>query len=168
MMLAKGGNAVDAIVAAYFALSVVEPEMSSPFGSGFVNLYTADGRSITLDNSAVAPGEAKPDMYTLVHPGDERVQAEADHEVVGRENETGFRSIGIPGNLKAWLWLLRHHGSGAVRLRDVLAPAIDYARNGVRLSPAVADRTQASRERCGAFAGWSEQFLPNGEMPEAS
>jgi len=166
MMLAKGGNAVDAIVAAYFALSVVEPEMSSPFGSGFVNLYTADGRSITLDNYAAAPGEATPDMFALVHPEDERAQAETNHEVVGGGNETGFRSIGIPGNLKAWLWLLRNHGSGSIRLRDVLAPALDYARNGARLSPAVADRIRESRERCGPYAGWSEQFLPKGELPE--
>jgi gamma-glutamyltranspeptidase/glutathione hydrolase len=167
MMLAKGGNAVDAIVAAYFALSVVEPEMSSPFGSGFVNLYTATGEAITLDNYAVAPGEATPDMYTLFHPGDERAQAELSHKVAGDENETGFRSIGVPGNLKAWLWLLREYGSGGIGLRDVLAPAIDFARNGARLSPAVADRIRASRERCGPFAGWSEQFLPNGEIPEA-
>jgi gamma-glutamyltranspeptidase/glutathione hydrolase len=166
MMLAKGGNAVDAVVAAYFALSVVEPQMSSPFGSGFVNLYTADGRSIVLDNSAAAPGDSTPAMYDLLHPEDERLQAETDHEVVGHANDTGFRSIGIPGNLKAWLWLLRNHGSGTLRLRDILAPAIDFARNGVRVSQGVADDIRDSLERCKPFAGWSEQFLPEGRAPE--
>ncbi len=88
MMLAKGGNAIDAIVAAYFALSVVEPSMSSPFGSGFINIYTAEGEAITLDNYTVAPGEATPDMYRLEHPEDEKTQAEAGH-VVGYVRDNG-------------------------------------------------------------------------------
>ena len=167
VMLAKGGNAIDAIIAAYFALSVVEPDMSSPFGSGFINIHTADGRSITLDNYAAAPGEASADMYTLVHPEDEKAQAEAGHAVVKEENRTGFKSIGVPGNLKAWLWALRNHGSGKLRLRDLMAPALDYAENGVHLSPAVAHRMGRARERCGAFPGWSEQFLRSGRLPEA-
>jgi gamma-glutamyltranspeptidase/glutathione hydrolase len=167
MILAKGGNAVDAIVAAYFALSVVEPAMSSPFGSGFINLFTSGGEAITLDNYTVAPGEATPDMYRLVHPDDEKAQAEAGHVTVGEENETGFKSIGVPGNLKAWLWAVKNHGSGVLSLRQLMGPAIDYARNGVRISPAVALTITRSEERCGAFPGWTEQFLADGEPLEA-
>jgi gamma-glutamyltranspeptidase/glutathione hydrolase len=167
MILAKGGNAVDAIVAAYFALSVVEPAMSSPFGSGFINLYTAEGEAITLDNYTVAPGAAAPDMYRLEHPDDEKAQAEAGHVTVDEENRTGFKAIGVPGNLKAWLWAVRNHGSGKLSLRQLMGPAIDFARNGVRLSPAVALTIGRSEERCGAFPGWGEQFLLDGEPPEA-
>jgi gamma-glutamyltranspeptidase/glutathione hydrolase len=167
MILAKGGNAVDAIVAAYFALSVVEPAMSSPFGSGFINLYTADGESFTLDNYTVAPGEATPDMYRLEHPDDEKAQAEAGHVTIDEENRTGFKAIGVPGNIKAWLWAVKHHGSGKLGLRQLMGPAIDYARNGVRLSPAVALTIARSEERCSAFPGWVEQFLSEGEPLEA-
>ncbi len=165
MILAKGGNAVDAIVAAYFALSVVEPAMSSPFGSGFINLYTEDGEAITLDNYTVAPGEATPDMYRLEHPDDEKAQAEAGHVVVDEENQTGFKAIGVPGNLKAWLWAVKNHGSGKLDLRQLMGPAIDYAKNGVYLSPAAAGLIDGSKERCGPYPGWVEQFLPGWQTP---
>ena len=60
LMMAKGGNAVDAIVATFFALSVVKPEMVSPFSSGFITLYTKDGRAVTIDNYTAAPAAARP------------------------------------------------------------------------------------------------------------
>ena len=167
LMLAKGGNAIDAIISAYFALSVVEPAMSSPFGSGFINLYTAEGEAITLDNYTVAPGEATPDMYELLHPYDETAQAEAGHVVVGAENRTGFKAIAIPGNLKAWLWVLKNHGSQRLDLRQILGPGIDYARNGFRVSPAMARMIASGRQRFEQFPGWAEQFLANGEPAQA-
>ena len=190
MMLAKGGNAIDAIIAAYFALSVVEPAMVSPFGSGFITLYTEDGEAITLDNYTVAPAAATPTMYELVHLGDEQAQAEAGHTVVGQENTRGVKSIGVAGNLKAWLWALKYHGSRRLDLQQIMAPAIDYAKNGHRLSPAVArtinrfaasisltsiensvvlsDRGEALRSRGEPqYEGWAEQFAPGGEPLQA-
>ena len=166
LTLAKGGNAIDAIIASYFALSVVEPDMSSPFGSGFINLYTADGEAVTLDNYTVAPGEATPDMYRLVHPDDEQAQAEAGHVTVDRENSVGPKSIGVPGNLKAWLWALKNHGSGTLSLPEIMAPAIDYATEGVLMTPAVARRIAGARERFERFPGWADQFVPEGRVPE--
>jgi gamma-glutamyltranspeptidase/glutathione hydrolase len=168
MMLANGGNAIDAMIAAYFTLSVVEPAMSSPFGSGFINLYTADGHAITLDNYTVAPGEATPSMFRLEHPDDEKAQAQTQHAVVGEENITGFKAIGVPGNLKAWLWALKNHGSGRLSLRQILAPAIALAGSGARVSPALIVAIDESIERCGVFPGWAEQFLPGGAPPEAA
>lgn len=167
LMLAKGGNAVDAIISAYFALSVVEPGMSSPFGSGFINLYTAKGEAITLDNYTVAPSEATPDMYQLVHPDDEQAQAEAGHVVVDAANRIGFKAIGVPGNLKAWLWVLANYGSQTLDLPQILGPAIDYARNGFRVSPALARLISSGRRNFEQFPGWAEQFLVDGEPARA-
>src|SRR2546425_1700419 len=66
-MLAMGGNAIDAAVAAIFALTVVEPMMVSIFGAGFVNFYDAStSNSVIVDNYTVAPTAAAPDMYIPV------------------------------------------------------------------------------------------------------
>ena len=60
-MLAMGGNAIDAAVAALFSLSVVEPMMVSPMGAGFfVIRHGASGEIMTLDNYATAPHAARP------------------------------------------------------------------------------------------------------------
>jgi gamma-glutamyltranspeptidase/glutathione hydrolase len=162
-MFARGGNAFDALIAAYFALSVVEPAMVSPFGAGFVNLRTAKGESVTLDNYTVAPGEATPDLFKLVHPDDEEAQAKLGHVTIDQENELGFKSIGVPGNLKAWLWVLKNHGSRKVNLREIMAPAIDYAKNGFWLPPFGAEVIRNARPQMDQFPGWAEQFLVGDE-----
>src|SRR6516164_8743988 len=62
-MLARGGNAVDAAVAALFALTVVEPMMVSICGAGFFLIRDAAGEVVTLDNYACCPSAATPDMF---------------------------------------------------------------------------------------------------------
>ncbi len=168
MILAKGGNAVDAIVAAYFALSVVEPAMSSPFGSGFINLYTEEGEAITLDNYTVAPGEATPDMYRLEHPDDEKAQAEAGHVVVDEENRTGFKAIGVPGNLEGLaLGGQELTGAESSDLRQLMGPAIDFAKNGVHLSPAAALTITRSEGTLWTFSRLGGAVSPGRQAPEA-
>ncbi len=59
-MLLAGGGAVDAAVAALFALSVVEPMMVGPLGGGIIHLRTAEGAHLILDALSTAPAAATP------------------------------------------------------------------------------------------------------------
>src|SRR3954468_18326019 len=83
-MLAMGGNAVDAAVAALFSLSVVEPMMVSPCGAGF--FVIRDGRTgewTTIHNYATVPRGARPDLFAPI-------LGSLENETVGNENEIGY------------------------------------------------------------------------------
>ncbi|WP_204307338.1 gamma-glutamyltransferase, partial [Enterobacter hormaechei] len=65
-IMAAGGNAVDASVAALFALTVVEPMMVGILGGGVALIRLADGREIALDGLSTAPAAARPDSFTPI------------------------------------------------------------------------------------------------------
>ena len=62
-MLVEGGNAIDAAIAALFALTVVEPMMVGVLGGGLAHLRLPDGRHTIIDGMSTAPAAARPDMF---------------------------------------------------------------------------------------------------------
>uniref|UniRef100_UPI003561B3C7 gamma-glutamyltransferase n=1 Tax=Puniceibacterium confluentis TaxID=1958944 RepID=UPI003561B3C7 len=119
-MLAMGGNAVDAAVAALLALTVVEPMMVGIAGGGVSHLRLPDGTHVVFDCLSQAAGSARADMYQPV----------SDHlpdyiDTAGRLNLVGPAAVAVPGNLAGWCAMHAQHGR--LPFGDVIAPAIRLA-----------------------------------------
>ena len=159
-MLAMGGNAIDAAIGAVFALSVVEPMMVGPFGGGYINLRTANGESVCIDNYTTAPAAAAADMYRPVSDTWPDYLLTED-----RESQVGYLAVGVPGNLKAWEEL--HSGYGKLSWETVIAPAIRYAEDGFPASEYLVRLITEHRQDIGRFPATAEIFLPGGSPPAA-
>ena len=132
-LLERGGNAFDAAVAMAFVLHVVEPHLNGPAGEVPALIRTADGEVKVLMGQGCAPAGATIDHYRA--------------EGVGMIPGSGLLATVIPGAFDAWMLLLRDHGT--MSLREVLAPAIHYARAGHPMLERVAL----------AIAGLKEMFV---------
>ncbi len=119
-MLEKGGNAVDAAVAAAFAQAVVAPYHSGVGGGGFAVLYT-EGKSLALDFREVAPKAATAALFLK--------NGEAPPEL----SSEGALSVAVPGAVAGYLELLAKYGK--LKPAVVLAPAIKAARDGFWVTP---------------------------------
>ena len=154
-MLAAGGNAIDAAVAALFALTVVEPMMVGLLGAGHAHLLLADGLHTVIDGYTTAPAAARPDMFRPLSDGWPDYM-----ESVGRENSVGLRAVGVPGTLAAWCEMLARFGR--LDLQTVTAPAIRHAERGFRVTGYLAE---CLREAAGDLArdrASARVFLPGG------
>ncbi|SDV48804.1 gamma-glutamyltransferase 1 Threonine peptidase. MEROPS family T03 [Chitinasiproducens palmae] len=131
-VLQRGGNAVDAAVAAAFTQCVVDPLMSGIAGYGTMQVSEPNGGAHTcIDFCARAPLAITPDIWA-----DKRISETSDgyaFVVEGNLNDAGYLSIGTPGTLAGLEHALRRFGT--LDLADVLADAIGYARNGFRMRP---------------------------------
>jgi gamma-glutamyltranspeptidase / glutathione hydrolase len=159
-MLLAGGNAVDAAVAALFALTVAEPMMVGVLGGGITHLRLAGGRHIILDGLSTAPRAARADMYQPVEPG-----SRTSRETMGRANELGGSAVAVPGALAGWCQALANHGT--MPLADVLAPAIALAERGFVASPYLADCISDCATGISRDAGLASLFLPGGDSLRA-
>ena len=118
-MLERGGNAVDAAVAASFCLSVVRPYSCGIGGGGFMLIHkpARDGKppvQIAINFRETAPGAVGPDYYAAL----------------GKEaSRYGPHAVGVPGTVAGLLWALEHYGT--LERAVVLAPAIRAAEEGV-------------------------------------
>jgi gamma-glutamyltranspeptidase/glutathione hydrolase len=123
-ILTEGGNAVDAAVAALFALTVVEPMMVGVLGGGLAHIRLPGGRHTVLDGMSTAPAAARPTMFNAA------ALAERAHLV-------GPRAMAVPSALLAWCTALDRYGTAP--LPGVLAPAIRLAERGFTVTPYLAD-----------------------------
>ena len=122
LMLDKGGNAVDAAVAAAFAAGVVGPYHNGVGGGGFALVYQAAARTtLALDFREVAPAGASRDMYLR------------DGKVVAELATDGALAVAVPAAAQGYLALLARAGS--LKPSVVLAPAIRLAREGFLVTP---------------------------------
>jgi gamma-glutamyltranspeptidase/glutathione hydrolase len=126
-MMAAGGNAIDATVAALFTLTVVEPMMVGIVGGGTAVIRLADSRELVLDGLSTAPVITRPDSYEPIS------DTWPDYmETRGRANRVGPKAVAVPGNLKAWCEAASRFGR--LPLPALMEPAIRHAANGFRLS----------------------------------
>src|SRR5262245_45649475 len=159
-MLAAGGNAVDAAIAALFALTVVEPMMVGIFGAGMTHLRLADGRHTAIDNYSVAPAAARPDTYRpLSDTWPDYLRAEGD------VNAVGVLSVGVPGTLRGWCEVLERFGT--LSLQAVVEPAIRHAVRGFRATPYLVEAIAQSAPELARFPASARTFLPDGAPPKA-
>lgn len=155
-ILASGGSAADAAIAAAFTLSVVEPMMIGPLGGGYIVHRDASGEITVIDNYTKAPRRASESMYEL--ESDKGPTA-----VKGRLNDVGHLAAGVPGNLKGW-WHL-HQAKGRLPIREVMAPAISYAEHGFPISAYGVQNIRATANDLRLYPESASVFLPEGEIP---
>ena len=135
-ILAAGGSAADAAVAAQLMLNLAEPQ-SSGVGGGAFALYwdESEKRLRAWDARETAP-QAADENYWLNENGE---------PMKWRDAATGGRSVGVPGTLKLLEALHQRHGRTA--WADLFAPTIARAEAGFEISPRLADSIAAAAEK---------------------
>jgi gamma-glutamyltranspeptidase / glutathione hydrolase len=126
-ILEQGGNAFDASLASVLAAFVVEPMLTSAGGGGFLLAHTHQGENILFDFFSQTPRQKKPiselEFYPVqVNFGDEESQ----------KFQIGKGAIAVPGNLAGILAV--HQKLGKIPLKIIAEPAINYAKNGVKVN----------------------------------
>ena len=122
-VLADGGNAFDAALAAVAAATVAEPLLCSLGGGGFLLAHPADGPPVLYDFFAQTPGQAR--------PGADFRAVEVDFGPATQEFHIGLGAAAVPGAIRG---IAAVHADLASRPLDVLvAPAAALAQDGVAL-----------------------------------
>ncbi|MBK7337165.1 MAG: gamma-glutamyltransferase [Saprospirales bacterium] len=129
----KGGNAVDAAIAAQFALAVVHPRAGNIGGGGFMVLRTVEGQYDALDYREKAPLAATETMYL-----------DGQGRVIPELSLSGHRAVGVPGTVMGMYEAHRKYGR-IKEFGDLLAPAIRLAKKGFPISQAEAGRLNEFR-----------------------
>lgn len=157
-MLRRGGNAVDAAVAAAFASFIAEAGVVHLGGSGIAQLYDArTGRSRVYDFFSVMPGldGSRPD----------RLDFEAvtiDFGSATQRFYLGRGAVAVPGNIAGLCRLAADYGR--LPLTDLLEPAIRLARDGVPLAPFQADTCKLLAPLYTHTESIRRVFAPNGHV----
>lgn len=159
-VLAAGGNAVDAAVAAALAIGVVEPQMSGIGGSAWITIWRGEGRPcVVIDGTGRAPAAARPDMFEL-DPGADPTGLYGWPKVIDDANIHGPRSTYVPGAVSALC--LAHETFGRLPRAQVFEPAITLAADGTEVNGFLSAQITQDAYTLRLDPGCAERFLPNG------
>jgi gamma-glutamyltranspeptidase/glutathione hydrolase len=145
-MLHRGGNAVDAALAAAIALTVVEP-VGNGLGSDLFAIVWDAGGLAGLNASGRSPRALTAARYAHLRAVPQR----------------GWEPVTVPGAVSGWAALSQRFG--ALPFADLFEPAIRHARDGFPVSPVVARQWARAAEVLPHDLGFAAHFLPRGRAP---
>lgn len=159
--LARGGNAIDATVAAAFVAFVAEPNNAGIAGYGHLSAFT-DGEFVTIDHGPRAPAAATGDMFATTGPEPEGYDWP---DVVDDANAVGHRAPAVPGAIAGLHEI--HARGGRLPWASLLTAAIDLADEGLEVTwnllLLIANRYEEIRTRPAIAA----ILLKDGKLPKA-
>ncbi|WP_280771850.1 gamma-glutamyltransferase family protein [Salipaludibacillus daqingensis] len=155
-IMKRGGNAIDAAIATAACLTVVEPTSNGIGSDAFALVWTKD-KLHGLNASGRSPGSIS--AAILREKGYKEMP------------KYGLIPVTVPGTPGAWAELSSTFGK--LKLREVLAPAINYAKEGFPVSPTLHHfwemaykEYDATVGQEGVFEEWFKVFAPNGRAPK--
>ena len=153
-MLANGGNAVDAAIAAAAVMTMVEP-CSNGLGSDAFCILWDGNRLHGLNASGPAPALWTPQYFRDKHGA-----------TAATPPVRGWDSVSVPGAVASWVAMSEKFGK--LPFADLLAPAIDIAERGYAVSVIVQLKWRLAHavKELVSQPGFAEVFLPKGRIPE--
>ena len=152
-ILARGGTAIEAMVAAAATIAVVYPHMNSIGGDGFWIIQKPGKPPVGISACGRAAELATPDWY-------------AGHGHIEMPTRGAHAALTVPGTISGWAKALELvDGGGRLGLGDLLADAIAHARDGMVVTRSQAAYTEAKMDRLKDVPGFAGVFMPNGTPP---
>jgi len=150
-ILKKGGNAIDAAIAANSCLGLMEPTGSGIGGDLFAIVWDAKTQKLYgLNASGRSPYDLKREYF--IKNGYSSIPAR------------GPLPVSVPGCVDGWFEL--HKRFGSIDMLEILTPAINYARNGFPMADIIAYQWKSNVNVLKDFPGFKETFMPGGRAPE--
>ncbi|HNP36585.1 MAG TPA: gamma-glutamyltransferase [Woeseiaceae bacterium] len=149
-VLKSDGSAVDAAIAANAALGLMEPTGCGIGGDLFAITWDARNKELTgLNASGRAPGMMTRDYFRT--------------RGLDEIPPFGPLPVSVPGAVDGWFELQRRYGR--LPMKDLLAPAIAYARDGFPVSATIAHYFAVDARRIGKYPGFADTYMPRGRAP---
>jgi len=149
-ILKEGGTAVDAAIAANAALGLMEPTGCGMGGDLFAIIWDAKTQKLYGLN---ASGRS-PQSLTLKHFQEKGLTSIPPY---------GPLPVSVPGCVDGWFEM--HEKFGKLSMKKILAPTIQYAREGFPVSELIAYYLQRSGKILSKWPNFKETYMPNGKMP---
>jgi len=150
-ILKKGGNAIDAAIAANAVLGLVEPTGNGIGGDLFAIIWDAKTEKLHgLNASGRSPYSLSLEYFKK--NGHKKIPS------------YGPLPVSVPGAVDGWFEM--HNKFGSLEMQEILQPAIDYANNGFPVTEYIGWLMKSGGENLKRFPGFKETYMTNGRMPQ--
>jgi gamma-glutamyltranspeptidase/glutathione hydrolase len=153
-ILKRGGTAVDAAIAANAAMGLMEPTGNGVGGDLFAIVWDAKTKKLHGLN---ASGRSPKSLSF------EKLQAELARLSLKSIPPRGPLPVSVPGTVDGWFEL--HGRFGRIPMKELLQPAIDYARNGFPVTEVIAEGWARNAQLLKQYPNFAETFMPKGRAP---